>query len=64
VVDLAIASNFARELTEEQFAEPRGRHRRTAAPGRTGDGTVRATRKSVRATRVGRTLSRLAQVRG
>lgn len=84
MVDLGIAANFVRELTEEQFAEPRRRPRRTAAPGGTGDGTVRATRASVSgdtpaatrndrtggrglrfgATRVGRTLSRLAQVRG
>jgi hypothetical protein len=35
MVDLAIASNFARELTEEQFAEGRGRRtpRRRAAAG-------------------------------
>jgi hypothetical protein len=36
VVDLAIAANFARELTEEQFAEPRRAPRRdptARAPG-------------------------------
>ena len=44
MVDLAIASNFARELTEEQFAEGSGRRtqRRGAAPGA-------ATRPSARA---------------
>jgi hypothetical protein len=48
MVDLGIAAHFVRELTEEQFAEPRRRPRRTAAPGRPGDGTERATRASVR----------------
>ena len=30
MVDLAVAANFVRELTEEQFAEPRRRPRRDA----------------------------------
>jgi hypothetical protein len=47
MLDLAVAANFVRELTEEQFAEPR-RRRRTAAPGRTGDGAARVTRASAR----------------
>jgi hypothetical protein len=37
VVDLAIAANFVRELTEEQFAEQRGNGRRsTMEPPRNG----------------------------
>jgi hypothetical protein len=81
VVDLAIASNFARELTEEQFAGDR-RARRGAPAGRGSNGVETMARRSDRAqasrrqdgvaspgvgfgaTRVGRTLARLAQVRG
>jgi hypothetical protein len=33
MVDLAIASNFARELTEEQFGQSRPKPRRRSAPG-------------------------------
>jgi hypothetical protein len=89
MVDLAIAANFARELTEEQFAE-RGRKARgrTPAGARNGAGPAAArgaprtgSEAAARATprhadtpgrrgdrlagsRLGRTLSRLAQVRG
>jgi hypothetical protein len=84
MVDLAIAANFVRELTEEQFAERRHGVRRAAPPSREPDGPGSAARESGRnvsaaaprpdaparrdagfgTTRVGRTLSRLAQVRG
>jgi hypothetical protein len=36
MVDLGIAANFVRELTEEQFAEQRGNGRRRAAERRNG----------------------------
>lgn len=66
MVDIAIAANFARELTEEQFAEQQRVQRRNAAKNRTANGFEPAPRASRRAerTRVGRTLARLAQVRG
>jgi hypothetical protein len=84
MVDLAIAANFARELTEEQFAEQRRAARRTAPSTREPNGAGAAARgpgRDVRAaarrpdaraprgavfgaTRVGRALSRVAQVRG
>jgi hypothetical protein len=82
MVDLAIASNFARELTEEQFAEDRRRGRGGAPAGRGSNGVETSVRRSDRAqasrrqdtaargglgfgaTRLGRTLARLAQVRG
>jgi hypothetical protein len=82
MVDLAIASNFARELTEEQFAGERRRARREAPAGRGANGASAAVRTSDRhraprrqatsarraagfgATRLGRTLARLVQVRG
>jgi hypothetical protein len=81
VVYLAIAANFARELTEDQFAEPRRASRRAPEGGapkgavRTGsaadgEATLRPFSPRARsgsrpsATRLGRTLSRLAQVRG
>jgi hypothetical protein len=71
VVDLAIAANFARELTEDQFAEPRRKANRQAPAGGAPKGAVRtdAGRKGAvrtHAVRKGarRTLSRLAQVRG
>ena len=66
MVDLAIAANFARELTEEQFAEQRRTQRRGAAANRTANGSAPAPRESRerKATRMRRTLGRLAQVRG
>jgi hypothetical protein len=84
MVDLAIAANFVRELTEEQFAEQRRARRRGTPAGRGANGAGPAGRAPDRAdgdaaprpasgtrrgggfgtTRVGRTLSRLAQVRG
>jgi hypothetical protein len=84
VVDLGIAANFVRELTEDQFREKRDRPRRTAGPKRAagnarettsatnrGGGSAATPHRAVTgrragfaATRVGRTLSRLAQVRG
>ena len=77
MVDLAIASNFARELTEEQFGESRRRSRRrpaaeaAAAPavGRqvgasgAGDRHAGASRGFARST-FGRVMSRLVHVRG
>jgi hypothetical protein len=82
MVDLAIASNFARELTEEQFAQDRRRARRSAPAGRGSNAVQPMVRRADRAqasrrhdsvgsrdvgfgaTRLGRTLARLAQVRG
>lgn len=66
MVDLAIAANFARELTEEQFAEQRRTQRRGAATNRTAKRSAPALRESPerRSTRMRRTLGRLAQVRG
>lgn len=66
MVDLAIAANFARELTEEQFAEQRRTQRRGAPANRTANGSAPAPRESSqrKATRMRRTLGRLAQVRG
>jgi hypothetical protein len=82
VVDLAIASNFARELTENQFAEERRRGRRGAPASRGANAAETTVRRSDRAqarrqqdtssrrsagfgiSRLGRTLARLAQVRG
>jgi hypothetical protein len=79
MVDLAIAANFVRELTEEQFAEER---RRGAPASRGADGAGPAVRTSDRpqaprrqdtkarrgagrgATLLGRTLARLGHVRG
>jgi hypothetical protein len=79
MVDLAIASNFARELTEDQFAAER-RPARRGAPSRgtngaavgTSDrrpaprrqGTPAPRRAGFGATRLGRTLARLVHVRG
>jgi hypothetical protein len=80
MVDLAIASNFARELTEEQFeverrpagrgapasrgAKEAGATARTA--GRRRGGGARPARRAAGfgANRLGRTLARLVQVRG
>ena len=76
MVDLAIASNFARELTEEQFAEGRGR--RTPRPRAAAETAIRPTAQAeapvrdaarTRATRLARSplarlVSRLVQVRG
>jgi hypothetical protein len=80
MVDLAIASNFARELTEEQFEVERRPARRGApasrganeagATARTSGGQAPrrrgtpARRGAGGATRLGRTLARLVQVRG
>jgi hypothetical protein len=66
MVDIAIAANFARELTEDQFAQPRPVQRRHAAADHTANGADPARSASRRAerTRVGRTLARLAHVRG
>jgi hypothetical protein len=66
MVDLGIAANFVRELTEEQFAEPRRTHRRGTAANRTEKGSAPAPRESRerKGTRMRRTLGRLAQVRG
>jgi hypothetical protein len=66
MVDLAIAANFVRELTEDQFAEQRRVHRRKAAANRTANGSDPAPRQARRGetTRMRRTLARLAQVRG
>jgi hypothetical protein len=107
MVDLAIAANFVRELTEEQFAEQRRSRRRSAPtggrPGAAGPATEATGRRAqvaagrpepaasgaaagtnasraqtaagrpepaasrggrFAATRLGRTLSRLVQVRG
>jgi hypothetical protein len=81
MVDLAIASNFARELTEEQFEVER-RPARRGAPASRGANEAGATARtsggraprrrgtparrgaSFGATRLGRTLARLVQVRG
>jgi hypothetical protein len=66
MVDLAIAANFVRELTEDQFAQQQRGRRRTAAANRPRAGSDPALRASGRAerTRMVRTLARLAQVRG
>jgi hypothetical protein len=66
MVDMAIAANFVRELTEDQFAQPQRVRRRNATANRAGTGSGRAARESDRRepTRVGRTLARLAHVRG
>jgi hypothetical protein len=66
MVDLAIAANFVRELTEEQFAESRRTQRRGAAANRGANGPAPAPRESRerKSTRMRRTLGRLAQVRG
>jgi hypothetical protein len=66
VVDLAIAANFVRELTEEHFAEPPRAQRRGGAANRTEKGSAPAPREARerKATRMRRTLGRLAQVRG
>jgi hypothetical protein len=77
MIDLAVAANFVRELTEEQFAEPRRRPRRAAAangsaePGRrpaanrSAEPAAPASQQRERKpSRMRRTLGRLAQVRG
>jgi hypothetical protein len=76
MVDMAIAANFVRELTENQFAEQKRGQRRNRAANGTGSGSdtangsgsgsntaPRADRSAGR-TRIGRTFARLAQVRG
>jgi hypothetical protein len=62
MVDLAVAANFVRELTEEQFAEPR----RAQAANGPAEPTARAPQESRerKPSRMRRTLGRLAQVRG
>ena len=66
MVDLAIAANFARELTEEQFAVQRRTQRRGGAANRVTTGSAPAPRESRerKSTRMRRTLGRLAHVRG
>jgi hypothetical protein len=66
VVDLAIAANFARELTEDQFAEPRRTQQRGAAANGSEKRFAAAPSESRerKPTRMRRTLGRLAQVRG
>jgi hypothetical protein len=66
MVDLAIAANFVRELTEDQFAEKQRIRSRNAAAQRSVDGSSASQRASGRTekTRVRRTIARLAQVRG
>ena len=66
MVDLAIAANFVRELTEDQFAEPRRPQRRRPAAHRAENGFAPAPSESRdrKPTRMRRTLGRLAQVRG
>lgn len=66
MVDLAIAANFARELTEGQFAEQRRTQRRGAAANPVSKGSASTPRESRerKPTRMRRTLGRLAQVRG
>lgn len=75
MVDVAIAANFVRELTEEQFAErPRQATRSAAAtssvngsaPARESGrrGQARDTRTRNETTGFRRALARLAQVRG
>jgi hypothetical protein len=77
MIDLAVAANFVRELTEEQFAEPRRGSRRAAAangsaePGRgpvanrSAEPAAPASQQRERKpSRMRRTLGRLAQVRG
>jgi hypothetical protein len=66
VVDLAIAANFVRELTEEQFAEPRRGPRRGPAEKRSAQPAAPSSQESRerRPNRMRRTLGRLAQVRG
>jgi hypothetical protein len=73
MVDLAIASTFARELTEDQFAQGRRTQRRGPAAQTASRSTARAERNAPRAaparsteprSAFGRLMSRLVQVRG
>jgi hypothetical protein len=66
MVDLAIAANFARELTAEQFDQQRQMQRRRAAASRAAQASEAAPQVSGHreATRIGRAFARLAQVRG
>ena len=65
MVDLAVAANFVRELTEEQFAEPRRRPRRAVAANGASEPAAPASQARERKpSRMRRTLGRLAQVRG
>jgi hypothetical protein len=63
MVDLSIAASFARDLTEEQFAErPRATRRASQSPAGRGS----AERVQARAAKrpLGRALAHLVQVRG
>jgi hypothetical protein len=75
MVDLAIASNFVRELTEEQFAESRRKQRARAAAAAHTEGRARVQApgedrarslgpSGIAATALRRVLSRLVHVRG
>jgi hypothetical protein len=70
VVDLGIAANLVRELTEEQFAEPRRTRRggptanRAAERSAEGPATSPQPPREGKSNRVRRTLGRLVQVRG
>jgi hypothetical protein len=66
MVDLAIAANFVRELTEEQLAEPRRSSRRGAQANRATQ-VPSGARREARERKFSpwrRTRGRLAQVRG
>jgi hypothetical protein len=63
MVDLAIAASFARDLTEEQFAErPRAPRRASQSPVERDSARFAQARPAKRP--LGRTLARLVQVRG
>jgi hypothetical protein len=66
MVDMAIAANFVRELTEDQFSQQPRVQRGNAAANRAATGSGQAARESDRreTTRMGRTLARLVHVRG
>jgi hypothetical protein len=66
MVDMAIAANFVRELTQEQFTPQQRVQRRNAAANRAAKGPdpAQGTSRRSEATRVSRTLARRAQVRG
>jgi hypothetical protein len=73
MVDLAIASNFARELTEDQFSAARRTQRRHPAAGAASRSTTRTEASSQAAARArsaeprstfARLVTRLVQVRG
>jgi hypothetical protein len=64
VVDLAIAANFVRELTEEQFAEPRRSSRRGAQANRATQVPSPREAGERKSSPWRRTRGRLAHVRG